>query len=412
MEGDLGKSGSADADGTVPQVTRIRSSIAATPRKKMPAAIHPARTMEFDDLMAGLDARRAAGTVYRKFHPETGLALYVYSPRCVYEDGWDAYTTVARGLVLHPEGRRVVATPFPKFFNVGERHGDVPDLPFEAYEKLDGSLVVVFHHGGGWMAATKGAFDSAQAAWAQARLDAADLSALEPGTTYLFEAVYPENKIVVRYDEPALVMLGAYDAAGRELSYDEIQDACARLGWRAARRHAFSTVAEMVAHARTLPATHEGFVLRFANGLRLKIKGDEYRRIHALISRCTPLAMWEAMAAGDDLQAIRRDLPEEFWGDFDDIVRSLDARVDAVTARVAGFAASVAHLTDKELGLALPGLPADARGFLFAWRKAGGRIDGKARASLLRDIRPTGNDLPGYVPSYSMGHVLDEAASG
>ncbi len=375
-------------------------------------AAHPARTMSFDDLLTGLDAARAAGTVYRKFHPATGLALYVYSPRCVYDDGWNTYTLLARGLIVQPDERRVVATPFPKFFNVGESRGEVPDLPFEAFEKLDGSLIIVFHHGGRWMTATKGAFDSAQAVWAQEQLDTVDLSGLVPGTTYLFEAVYPENKIVVRYDDPALVLLAAYECGGRELAYAEIERVSAGLGWRAARRHSFASVADMVAHARSLPSTDEGFVLRFANGVRLKMKGDEYRRIHALISRCTPLALWEMMVAGDDLVAIRRDLPEEFWGDFDDITRCLTAEMVALTARIASCAATVAHLSDKELGLILKTLPVDVRGYLFAWRKAGGRVEGRTRAVLLRDVRPAGNVLPGYVPSYAMGHVLDDALTG
>jgi hypothetical protein len=43
----------------------------------------------------------------------------------------------------------------------------------------------------------------------------------------------------------------------------------------------------------------QGFVVRFADGLRLKLKGSEYRRIHALISRRTPLAMGEGLNASD-----------------------------------------------------------------------------------------------------------------
>ena len=302
------------------------------------------------------------------------------------------------------------STPCPKFFNVGERRGDAPDLPFEAFEKLDGSLVIVFHHAGRWLACTKGAFDSEQAVWAQSRLDGVDLSALTPGTTYLFEAVYPENRIVVRYPEPALVLLAAYDGEGCELTYDAVLATCAALGWRAARRQAFASIGAMVSHAAMLGRDDEGFVIRFSNGLRLKLKGAEYRRIHALISRCTPLAMWEAMAAGDDMGAIRRDLPEEFWTDFDDIVRLLRAQIANIEAMVADVAASVARLSDKELGLSLGTLPADARAYLFGFRKSGA-ITGKARESLMRSIRPTGNLLAGYVPSYAMGRVLEDATS-
>jgi RNA ligase len=372
--------------------------------------IHPARKIPFGDLMAGLERARALGFVHRRADPTAVLQLFIYTPRCVYEDGWDQFTVLARGLVVDQTAEKIVATPFPKFFNVGERRGEAPDLPFEAFEKLDGSLIIVFHHAGNWRAATKGAFNSEQAVWAQARLDDADLSPLTPGTTYLFEAVYSENRIVVRYAEPALVLLAAYDDEGRELTYDEALAVAEALGWRAARRHAFASIADMVRHAATLPRDDEGFVIRFSNGLRLKLKGAEYRRIHALISRCTPLAMWEAMANGDDMDAIRRDLPEEFWTDFDDIVRLLTASAAAIETRVAEAAASVAHLSDKELGLSLTSVPPDVRPYLFAFRKSG-VIAGKSRETLMRSIRPTGNVLAGYVPSYAMGRVLEDATS-
>jgi RNA ligase len=215
---------------------------------------------------------------------------------------------------------------------------------------------------------------------------------------------------VIRYKDPALVMLAAYDSDGRELTYQEVVDVSTSFGSRAARRYAFSTMAELVSHAAVLPRDDEGFVVRFANGQRLKLKGAEYRRIHALISRCTPLAMWEAMSNGDDMAAIRRDLPEEFWADFDDIVRLLKAAIATIEGRVAEVAATVAHLSDKELGLSLNALPADVRNYVFGFRKSG-VITGKFRDTMMRAIRPTGNALEGYMPSYAMGRVLEDATS-
>jgi len=372
--------------------------------------IHPARRMPFDELMAGLERARGLGFVHRRAQPGSDLRLFIYTPRCVYEDGWDEFTVLARGLIVDEAARRVVATPFPKFFNLGERRGEAPDLPFEAFEKLDGSLIIAFHHGGRWRTATKGAFDSDQALWARARLDGADLSALTPGATYLFEAIYPENRIVIRYPEAALVMLSAYAADGRELGHDEVLAASEALGWRAAARRRFASLAEMVVHAAGLPKDDEGFVIRFSDGQRLKLKGAEYRRIHALISRCTPLAIWEAMNAGDDLGALRRDLPEEFWTDFDDIVERIGASIAAIETHVAEVAASVADLSDKGLGLSLATLPGEARPYLFGFRKFGA-ITGKGRDTLMRSVRPTGNVLPGYVPSFAMARVLEGAVS-
>ena len=119
--------------------------------------------------------------------------------------------------------------------------------------------------------------------------------------------------------------------------------------------------------------------------------------------------MWEAMQASDDMAAIRRDLPEEFWGDYDAITAMLQRRLDEVTAKVAAAAAEHAHLSDKELGLRLRTLDPQVRQFIFHWRKAGGRIDGRARETLYRTVRPAGNVLAGYKPSYALGRVMDEA---
>lgn len=372
--------------------------------------IHPARSMPFDDLYAGMEAARAAGLVTRKDDPTDGRAIYCYTNRCVYENGWNDFSLLARGLILAPADKAVVATPFPKFFNAGERGRPIPALPFETYEKLDGSLAIIHHHGDRWRAATKGALESPQAQWAESRLAAQDTSALVPGVTYLAEAIYPENRIVIHYAEPALVLLAAYREDGSEMPFPDLEDAAGALGWRTARPFAYASFADLAADARALPATSEGFVLRFADGLRLKLKGDEYRRIHSLISRCTPLAMWEAMMAGDDMEAIRRDLPEEFLDDFDAIVGIIGGRVADITARVASACAQVEGWSDKELGLALKTFPEDVRQLLFPYRKGGGRLDQRSREALFRSLRPTGNRLDGYTPSYAMNRVMDEAA--
>jgi hypothetical protein len=73
--------------------------------------IHPARQMPYDDLMAGLERARALGFVHRRASAGGDLHLYVYTPRCVYEDGWDAFTRLARGLIIDEAARRLVATP-------------------------------------------------------------------------------------------------------------------------------------------------------------------------------------------------------------------------------------------------------------------------------------------------------------
>lgn len=368
--------------------------------------IHPARSIPYDDLLEGLAAAYVAGLVSRKVSGDH--ALYCYTPAAVYDRKWDAFTLMARGLILDHKRRCVVATPFPKFFNLGETAMEtVPDLGFEVLEKLDGSLIIVWHDGEAWRCCTKGSFDSAQARAAREWIGERTKE-LVPGFTYLAEWIAPDNRIVVRYERPELVLLAAFDSEGNEHDYSTLELTAEALGWRLAPRHDFTSLTALVEHAGTLPATAEGFVLRFQNGLRLKIKGEEYRRIHALISDCTPLAMWEAMKAGDDLDLIRRQLPEEFWGDFDAITATLNGNLSRLVNAIQTAAAPMAGWTDKEVGLRLDIFREPVRRFIFPYRK-GNLTEGRAREALFRTIRPTGNVLAGYTPSYAINRVQEES---
>lgn len=371
---------------------------------------HPARATPFDDLWSGLQKAKADKLVTENVGQD-GLRLYCYTESTVYDRQWNDVTMLARGVILDPESKRVVATPFPKFFNVGERLDSIPDLPFETFEKLDGSLIILFHHNGEWRTATKGSLGSDQAKWAAAWIAGYDLSGLDKGTTYLAEAIYPENRIVVHYQYAGLVLLGAYQGDGWEVSYDGLLTLGQRLGWRVAKRHSFAAVSELLALAKTLPPTEEGFVLLFSNGLRLKVKGDEYCRIHRMVSRLTPLAMWEAMSAGDDLGAVRKQLPEEFWADFDNIIAILNRRIEDLVATVKAEAGKVADLSDKDVGLRLDTFPVEVRRFIFPFRKSGGNLmEGRTRDLVFRAVRPDANRLDGYMPSSAVNRVMDEVA--
>lgn len=373
--------------------------------------LHFARTIPFAQLVAGLEQAMADRMVTSRQGPD-GLTLYKYTNHCVFDRGWNDYTMIARGLILDHANQQVVTTPFPKFFNLGEMGITMPDEAFEVYEKLDGSLIILFHHAGRWRAITRGSFESAQGQWAQALLDQADASHLVPGTTYLAEAVYPENRIVIHYDDPALVLLSGYDADGQELTYADMGDLGARIGWRVAMRYSFADADAMVTHAHALPATEEGYVVQFASGLRLKVKGAEYARIHALIARVTPLGIWELVNAGDDLDAVRRMVPEELWYDFDAIRDLIEGHLARVLDAIHAAAEATAHLDNKALGLSLDSVDPLARPFLFSYRNYGDLLDHpKSRLALMKVIRPVANELEGYTPSYKMQHFVSEMSA-
>lgn len=376
--------------------------------------IHPARAIPFDDLVAQLAAAVRDGHVSERRHPDRpDLALYCYTNRCVYENAWTPVVEAARGLVLDHGTKRVVATPFPKFFNHGERNAAMPDEPFEVFDKLDGSLGVVFFDdvASAWRVATKGSFTSTQAQWATSHLATLNTASLVEGATYCFEIVYTANRIVVRYPWEGLALLAVYAPDGHEWPRHGVVLAAAMLKSRVVDAHRYDSLDAMVLAARTFAADREGFVVRFASGYRLKVKGDEYLRVHRLVSRVTPLALWESMAAGDDLDAIRREIPEEFYDDFDTIRAALTHRfVDVVSATEAAHV-DCAELTDKGVGLYLSQIKQPARQFIFARRKHGPTWHAlpKLRTDVCRTFRPTANVLAGYSPSAAMHRFADDA---
>lgn len=277
-----------------------------------------------DDLAAALDA----GHVTRKEHPSLPLAIFTYTRVCQYDNIWNPVTMHCRGLIVDTATQQIVALPFPKIFVTG-MHGvhdfapPLPAEPFEIFEKLDGSLAIAFHYNGRWHAASKGSFISEQAQWAQTWLDAHDTSLLDPKLTYLAEAIYPSNRIVVDYgDREALVLLAAYRPAdGTEEPLAAVAEHWAPIG-SAARAWGFgSDITELekaAANDTTMDGriaggtAEEGYVIRFALGLRAKVKLSAYLALHKLYTGTNERTVWEVLASGQDPAVLFDQVPDEF----------------------------------------------------------------------------------------------------
>lgn len=373
--------------------------------------IHPARTIPYKDLKEALDLNVGLGlvrVVQASYDPR--LLLYCYTKECQFTKAWTPATTLARGLILDTFYERVVATPFPKFFNAGEPGVEVPSLPFRTFEKVDGSLIILFFYGGTWRCATKGSFTSDQARWARDFLAHKTMTYLHEDATYLFEAVYPENRIVIKYEHPELVGLGAYRGDGTEMPWMEFADHCYVLDLRVADEYYYPSFGALLeCTAGQLCKNSEGFVAVFDDGTRLKVKTEWYCRLHRLVSRITPLAIWEMMLAGDDLEVAKRELPEEFLNDFDRIVLELTYKRGVLLRGLQIRAEDFKDLTDKELGLILRTLPPLVQKFIFPQRRYGDlEANPKSRRALYEEFRPKGNVLEGYTPSSSMTRVTEE----
>lgn len=256
-----------------------------------------------------LEEMMADGFVVKQNHPEADLFIYNYSPKAQYDRLWNEVTLNCRGLILDAN-MNVVARPFPKFFNLGEQENQhIPNEAFEVYEKMDGSLGILYWHNNQPFIATRGSFTSDQSVKANAILNTKYshvFGKLNPNKTYLFEIIYPENRIVVDYGATEdLVLLSIVDkATGNEEPLEEI-------GFPVVKRyHGINDIHQL----QTLEENNkEGFVIRFAGGLRYKVKFKEYMRIHRIITQVSNISIWEYLRTGNALDELLDRVPDEFY---------------------------------------------------------------------------------------------------
>ena len=231
-------------------------------------------------------------------HPTTDLWLLNYSKSCQLNKVWNEVTTQCRGLIVDMFGN-IVARPFPKFYNYEELEGlgiKVPNLPFEAYEKMDGSLGIMYWVNDMPYLATRGSFNSDQCKHGTELLHTKYKNVwnrFDKNKTYLFEIIYPEDKHCIVYGPEVddIFLLAIIDTeTGLETDsidnyrdvlsvtkhYDGIRD------WKNIRN-------EFDGENR------EGFVIRFSNGFRMKLKYEQYFKIHFLRSMLSKKYILECM---------------------------------------------------------------------------------------------------------------------
>ena len=247
------------------------------------------------------------GLLYKQTHPTLPLTIWNYTPDVQYGEKWDEVTLQCRGLVTGTEGN-VVARPFKKFFNL-EENKHTPTQDFEVFDKMDGSLGIMFKYNGEMICATRGSFTSDQSKWMSEfaqKYNYQDI--IVEGFTYLFEIIYPENRIVVNYDgQEKLVLLGIINTeTGEELTYDELF-----LGFDVVKK--YDGVRDYSELKGKVEQNSEGFVVRFSNGDRMKIKGEEYLRLHKIMTNVSTTGVWEFLSNGGDINEFLKDVPDEFY---------------------------------------------------------------------------------------------------
>jgi RNA ligase len=291
---------------------------------------HPAICMAFDDLYLGVMEEYHKGTVNIKSQYIDGyeLQLFNYFSPKIYEFGWNKYNILARGLVLCPELKEIVAIPYPKFFNMFELEqfnkdyfdNTIKNDNFDFSFKEDGSLGIIYHFRNKWYINTRGSFNSEQSIRMQPIINdifnhEINNELKDKVNTLLCEIIYPENRIVMDYgDFDGIKLISYYDNDGYEhlvdngilpetklvkIPDDKLKEYDHKIKYSMHSSKLHNNINDCIKWINNvfdnIPSgkVMEGYVIRFSNGVRVKIKSDEYFKLHKIVSNLTDKCVFE-----------------------------------------------------------------------------------------------------------------------
>lgn len=306
-------------------------------------------------------------------HPDYPLSIYNYTDKAVIFNVWNKVTKTCRGLIVNDEGD-VIARPFPKFFNYGQKESLTYKESEEVIvtDKVDGSLGILYPTpDGSWAIATRGSFTSDQAIHATKVLHEKyehHFKEFFTDETWLFEIIYPENRIVVDYNGmDDLVLLGGVSIEDGVLlpvmCFNEYD-------WSGPRAEEFKYRSLAEALAAEPRAGKEGLVVHFLESdTMVKIKQEDYLKLHKIVTGLNEHVVWSHIQKEWLVHDLLENLPDEFHPWVIEVSeRMFSAYVDMENELEDHFdAASFAGLLEdrKEFALAIKDKPAWLKSAMF-----------------------------------------------
>lgn len=327
-------------------------------------------------------------------HNELPIAIYNYSEKVQFDNLWDNFLIHCRGLVIDDNGK-FLNNPIPKFFNYSEQLGSLEfqrsySDKLEFHTKFDGSLIMVFwlEEYNQWIVCSRGSFHSEQAEWASLFIQNTELLRYElfkyKNCTLCFEAIYPKNRIVLNYkDEENLVLLAVRDNFTRN-EYD-----LSKINLDCLKSQILNVSASSLEDLKTISANsienEEGYVIKFENGNRVKVKFEEYVRLHKIMTNVSTKSVWECLKNGTDIIKLLDGVPDEYFNKIKEYYNKLrDMKELLHSTFILSYEESIektSKMSDKEFALTIIDNP--KKHYFFALRK------GKDISQMLwKDLEP------------------------
>lgn len=223
-----------------------------------------------------------------KIKEKDSRVLFKYSQ--IDSDFSNPIVQEARGLILEKDTWQVVSISFNKFFNIQEPLATQIDwVSAIGEEKLDGTLFTVYNYKHKWHVKTNGTIDAEDAEIESPLFDnyrqlfdlaadncGLDFSKLNPLYAYSFELCSLYNQVVIKYNQPKL-----YHILTRCIifPYTEVEE---DIGIEKPKVYKIVNERECLNLVKEMNGEYEGIVVRDKNFNRIKVKTEEWLRLHYL----------------------------------------------------------------------------------------------------------------------------------
>ena len=164
------------------------------------------------------------------------------------------------------------------------------------------------------------------------------------GYTYCFEMIYPRSRIVVDYHgRSEMVLLAVINTVSRkEIDHHAEGE---RLGLSYAHSFGLTNISHIQQYLseESSGIDEEGFVIKYGNGLRLKIKSEDYRNLHRTITGLSARMVWDELRQGKSLDDLISLIPDEYY----DWVWKVESRLQNERSMVVSDAIDILIGSDK-----------------------------------------------------------------
>ncbi|HLO48593.1 MAG TPA: T4 RnlA family RNA ligase [Kamptonema sp.] len=277
-----------------------------------------------------------------------------------------------RGIILDSsQNWQIVSYPYDKFFNYGEIHAALIDWSSaKVYEKLDGSLTVLYFYDGEWRVQTSGTPDAsgevngfgftfAELFWKVWH----ELGYKLPQETkecFIFELMTPYNRIVVQQKDNQISLHGVRNIDTLIESDPSIWTS--KYGWQLVQSYPLTSWTEVIKAAEQLdPMDSEGYIICDRNFNRVKVKSPQYVAISHLREGFSTRRMIEIILTNEGEEFL------SYFPEWTELYQKVKERYLSLIQEVEAVYRQQQHIENqKDFALAIKHLPYS--GILFSLR--------------------------------------------